>query len=482
MGKFCIAGGCSNSSKDGVSLHGFPKREPVRKLWVNAVRNTRKDWLQPTAYSFLCSAHFDETCFKEFVGSRFAEFGLSPHKLGRLMDDAVPTLFGSKARPRHQEGSSPMDRPDVSSSGSRPSTTSRPSGSAMSTPGPVSFVAETVVKKRKIGGAFRKREHARTLEAAGGSSISEKPSSVRAQPLPTVSELIKRKKASHLESTPLMMDIASSEGESSIVVAPRDTVNVEVRDELAVETAFLSKDTQTDRSEYVEAYVQCAFVPLPPLEFRHTSEEFPKPATPKPSTPKPTTPLSVSPTKPPSELSEESSEPNQPSSPIYEPSSHSSDPSGDHGPGSSPVGTVEAVVWNIIGSMIRVRQRCKECANITFWDSQTLVGNIPHGNLMMSAGILFAGSNPSKTLRVFTNMYCPAITKRTFHRHQRNWLHPTISRVWRESQEEMIEGLKEIGMAVNLGGDGRSDSPGHSAKYGSYLSLTLTGTWFFTKN
>ncbi|XP_071850445.1 uncharacterized protein [Apostichopus japonicus] len=155
-----------------------------------------------------------------------------------------------------------MDRPDVSSTGS---STSRPSGSAMSTPGPVSFVAETVVKKRKIGGAFRKREHARTLEAAEGSSISEKPSSVRAQPLPTVRELIKRKKASHLESTPLMMDIASSEGESSIVVAPKDTVNVEVRGELAVETAFLSKDTQTDRSEYVDAYVQCAFVPLPPL-------------------------------------------------------------------------------------------------------------------------------------------------------------------------------------------------------------------------
>ncbi|PIK34665.1 hypothetical protein BSL78_28512 [Apostichopus japonicus] len=121
--------------------------------------------------------------------------------------------------------------------------------------------------------------------------------------------------------------------------------------------------------------------------------------------------------------------------------------------------------------MIRVRQRCKECANITS-DSQTLVGNIPL-NLMMSAGILFAGSNPSKTLRVFTNMYCPAITKRTFHRHQRNWLHPTISRVWRESQEEMIEGLKEIGMAVNHGGDGRSDSPGHSAKYGSYTFVDL---------
>ncbi|PIK45961.1 hypothetical protein BSL78_17169 [Apostichopus japonicus] len=55
--------------------------------------------------------------------------------------------------------------------------------------------------------------------------------------------------------------------------------------------------------------------------------------------------------------------------------------------------------------MIRVRQRCKECANITFWDSQTLIGNIPHGNLMMSAGILFAGSNPSKTLRVFNGHF-----------------------------------------------------------------------------
>ncbi|KAJ8018264.1 THAP domain-containing protein 10 [Holothuria leucospilota] len=84
MGKFCVAGYCSNSSKDGVSLHRFPKTEPHRTLWTRAVRNTRKDWLRPTNHSFLCSAHFTEDRFLELIGKRFQDFGLSPQKLRRL--------------------------------------------------------------------------------------------------------------------------------------------------------------------------------------------------------------------------------------------------------------------------------------------------------------------------------------------------------------------------------------------------------------
>ena len=33
--------------------------------------------------------------------------------------------------------------------------------------------------------------------------------------------------------------------------------------------------------------------------------------------------------------------------------------------------------------------------------------------------------------------------------------------------------MKELGRTVVLGGDGRADSPGHSAKYGTYNMLDL---------
>lgn len=137
------------------------------------------------------------------------------------------------------------------------------------------------------------------------------------------------------------------------------------------------------------------------------------------------------------------------------------------------MGPVEAVVWKTVGTFIRIRKQCRDCGSITFWDSQEFVSSIPEGNLKLSAGILFSGSKPSQALRLFNHIKCPVITLRTFTRHQTKWLHPVVNRLWSTKQSAMMEGLKEIGVAVNLGGDGRSDSPGHSAKYGSYTFIDL---------
>ncbi|KAJ8043639.1 THAP domain-containing protein 10 [Holothuria leucospilota] len=168
MGKFCIAGHCSNSSKDGVSLHRFPKLEPYRTLWTRAVGNTRKDWLRPTNASFLCSAHFTEDSFIEFVGKRFSDFGLSPHKLKRLKPDAVPTLFGVPA-PR-QASSSNVSTNEVGCEPG-PSTSTEQPGPSQPTPCPTSFVWEGSVKRRRIGGAFKKRERSRVSRPSSSISV-----------------------------------------------------------------------------------------------------------------------------------------------------------------------------------------------------------------------------------------------------------------------------------------------------------------------
>ena len=44
----CIAGGCSNIRKDGVSLHKWPEDAHFAKIWTNAVKNTRSDIFNPT--------------------------------------------------------------------------------------------------------------------------------------------------------------------------------------------------------------------------------------------------------------------------------------------------------------------------------------------------------------------------------------------------------------------------------------------------
>jgi solute carrier family 8 (sodium/calcium exchanger) len=45
--------------------------------------------------------------------------------------------------------------------------------------------------------------------------------------------------------------------------------------------------------------------------------------------------------------------------------------------------------------------------------------------------------------------------------------------VWHDYQKDYIRDVKEVGRSVVLGGDGRADTPGHSAKYGTYSMVDL---------
>ena len=43
--------------------------------------------------------------------------------------------------------------------------------------------------------------------------------------------------------------------------------------------------------------------------------------------------------------------------------------------------------------------------------------------------------------------------------------------MWKEEQEKLVERLSNLEGGVVLSGDGRSDSPGHSAKYGAFTVI-----------
>jgi len=113
------------------------------------------------------------------------------------------------------------------------------------------------------------------------------------------------------------------------------------------------------------------------------------------------------------------------------------------------------------------------CCFIREWYSQPFVGSKPAGNLLMSAGILFSGSIPTKTLRMYRQMNIQCISISTYMQHQKYYLHPAIRNVWYNFQKDYVDYAKEKNLSLNLGGDGRADTPGHSAKYGSYTMLDL---------
>lgn len=119
-------------------------------------------------------------------------------------------------------------------------------------------------------------------------------------------------------------------------------------------------------------------------------------------------------------------------------------------------------------------QNCSNCHKKLVWDSQLFIGNIPAGNLLTSAAILYTGALPTKALRVFKILNCATITTKTFFRHQRQFLQPAIISTWERHQFSLLEGTKGQKKKLALSGDGRADSPGHSAKYGSYTVIEMS--------
>ncbi len=127
-----------------------------------------------------------------------------------------------------------------------------------------------------------------------------------------------------------------------------------------------------------------------------------------------------------------------------------------------------------LGSCVRVNQTCPSCHFQRTWESQPRIKNIPAGNLLLSASILFSGSSPTQVLRVFRHMNIKRVTGRTFLNHQSMYLQPSVIQRWRDTQATLIQHLKDRGQPLILGGDGRADSPGHCAKYGVYTMMELT--------
>ena len=126
-----------------------------------------------------------------------------------------------------------------------------------------------------------------------------------------------------------------------------------------------------------------------------------------------------------------------------------------------------------MGTYLHIEQHCSVCSNIFSWGSQPFVKNQPAGNILLSGSILFSGALPTKVIHVLKNFGCATICERTFFLHQKKHLQLSISSVWERHQANLLQQLHHEKRALIIGGDGRADSPGHSAKFGSYTVMEL---------
>ena len=125
------------------------------------------------------------------------------------------------------------------------------------------------------------------------------------------------------------------------------------------------------------------------------------------------------------------------------------------------------------GSQLKIEATCQDCDHRQEWYSQPRVGNAMAGNILLSCAILYGGGSPTKILRMLSNVNIKVISVQTFLDHQREYLLPTISRIYHRQQSQLLQQIGEEEPLV-LGGDGRHDSPGHCAKYGSYTLMDMT--------
>nr|XP_026695328.1 THAP domain-containing protein 2-like [Ciona intestinalis] len=92
----CVAGFCSNTHENGISLFKFPKDPELRSKWIQQVRRTRDKWF-PSPTSVLCSEHFEIDCF-DTVPSIKRSLGCQVQHKRVLLPTAVPTVFRRNAR------------------------------------------------------------------------------------------------------------------------------------------------------------------------------------------------------------------------------------------------------------------------------------------------------------------------------------------------------------------------------------------------
>ncbi|XP_029936759.1 uncharacterized protein LOC115379929 [Myripristis murdjan] len=124
------------------------------------------------------------------------------------------------------------------------------------------------------------------------------------------------------------------------------------------------------------------------------------------------------------------------------------------------------------GTFLSVKQNCLTCHLTKEWNSQPKVGSMVVGNLHLSAAIAFTGASFREVIKVLNALKVKAISETAHYKNVTTYLNPCIYNAWKIHQAELFHSLSQEEEVI-LGGDMRADSPGHSAKYGSYTMMDM---------
>ncbi|KAL1430227.1 hypothetical protein MTO96_015291 [Rhipicephalus appendiculatus] len=123
------------------------------------------------------------------------------------------------------------------------------------------------------------------------------------------------------------------------------------------------------------------------------------------------------------------------------------------------------------GTMICATMTCSK-KHVTKWCSQPIANNKTLGNVLLCSAILFTGSSPTKVIRLLSVMGVQSLQKTQYFQYQRCYLLPAVQQAWLSHQKDLLEEAKQ--QPLSLAGDGRGDTPGHSADFGTYILMNMS--------
>ena len=120
------------------------------------------------------------------------------------------------------------------------------------------------------------------------------------------------------------------------------------------------------------------------------------------------------------------------------------------------------------GSQLVVTLKCIN-GHTYFWNSQPMIKGMAAGNLLISSSILLSGATYTKIATLAEILRLCFFSEKTFYNIQDSYLFPVVNEVWEGEQNSVFNELNN--RELWLSGDGRCDSPGHNAKYGTYTMI-----------
>ena len=96
---------------------------------------------------------------------------------------------------------------------------------------------------------------------------------------------------------------------------------------------------------------------------------------------------------------------------------------------------------------------------------------MPLGNLLVPAAIILSGNTFAPINYFVSCLNLQIMSKTTFYKIQDKYVIPVVNNSWHKHQNSVLKETKNQKNSLNVGEDGRCDSPRHLAKYGTYSLL-----------